>query len=1064
MADASDDARGDLGICREIPMADVKLRIVGECIIEVGERQLSPDAPHLFALLLYLAIERGRAVQRSELSELLFRADASSVQRTHNLRQLLYRLRGLGVPVEASGTAVKLNSTVAENPLNHFEALGRDRRSKLSAHQLVILPSYDPCVSRQLRDWLDTTRASAAGHVRTILLSDFSAARRECEWDAALRIGSLLQQVDSGSAEVISGVAEALLMVGRKFDALGVIDAFLADHTREFATAHVLRKLRARIDKAKPTSEFPQATFRGRQDALSSLRAAWTQASSGQSQVCVVLGAPGIGKTRLASEFDAFVALSGGQVLTYRCDESDAIRPLSVFAHLVPQLRTLRGSLGSSPDLQHYLDLISEAKEQSTVLEPASIEATRADIVLALVDLVDAVTAEQPVLIIIDDAHQLDPTSCAILGVLGGKQATRPLMVLCCCRGGNADRLPLLSCAHVAVHRLAPLSASESRSLLAELLLLHQRDSRHAENYLSQACGNPFYLHALARHGMEDTSLPFDIRNLASSSYFTLDAHARTVLEASLFLGRFGTLRRVREVAQMDGGSLLAALRAVENAGLITVVDGELRLTHALLEEAIVSLIPSSVAAALHERVARCLQADYEGEASTLPLAWTAAENWMAAGDNGAAMKLLRLCAMQSAGLGEPGSAARTLLRLPRYGLPRADQLALLTDVCEYAEAAGDYELLNSSLRELLALQHSQMSGRAAIQELEFRLVDADLQNGGLPARALERLSALLADPLAATRLRIRAGTRLLISADLQLDQDLAARANRLLQPLLEELPPSDRLRQRAELVYHTAFGDRAYVTQLAVDILALNPRPSLSTAILHARKNAAFTLSRLTRDVMAREALVQDYSYMLAHHVTTEALYRSIVLAETALADGDVAEVGIWLERARGIIAIKPCSPAIAGYLSTVACLAITHGRYDEAESSLDEARRHYPAIASPRWGAIELAFRVRIRLARGESVDASPDVETLHRLYTCGGHLGTQDYIVDALWHAANARGDPTSATKLLTEYLFERRRELATPEWPFRASTASDPAWTRYAGVQVLRAETNSRRPLV
>ena len=40
-------------------MAMVKLRILGECVIEVGDRCIGPESPQLFAFLLYLGSEAG---------------------------------------------------------------------------------------------------------------------------------------------------------------------------------------------------------------------------------------------------------------------------------------------------------------------------------------------------------------------------------------------------------------------------------------------------------------------------------------------------------------------------------------------------------------------------------------------------------------------------------------------------------------------------------------------------------------------------------------------------------------------------------------------------------------------------------------------------------------------------------------------------------------------------------------------------------------------------------------------------------------------------------------------
>src|SRR5690348_14913264 len=81
-------------------MAQLRLRIVGESVIEVGGKRITPTSPHLFAVLLYLGTEHDREVPRSELIDLLYPANEETGDSSHRLRQLLYKLRGMGAPLE----------------------------------------------------------------------------------------------------------------------------------------------------------------------------------------------------------------------------------------------------------------------------------------------------------------------------------------------------------------------------------------------------------------------------------------------------------------------------------------------------------------------------------------------------------------------------------------------------------------------------------------------------------------------------------------------------------------------------------------------------------------------------------------------------------------------------------------------------------------------------------------------------------------------------------------------------------------------------------------------------
>ena len=134
-------------------VSQIRLRILGESVIQVGETIVDPSATHVFALLLYLAIERGKLVTRSQLASILF-PEGSAANAGHNLRQLLYRLRRIGVPLEATGASVRLRAeSVVESPESVLkrgvgETAGTDSRG------FTLLPSYSP-PTEPLSRWLE---------------------------------------------------------------------------------------------------------------------------------------------------------------------------------------------------------------------------------------------------------------------------------------------------------------------------------------------------------------------------------------------------------------------------------------------------------------------------------------------------------------------------------------------------------------------------------------------------------------------------------------------------------------------------------------------------------------------------------------------------------------------------------------------------------------------------------------------------------------------------------------------------------------------------------------------
>src|SRR5687768_2566587 len=91
----------------------IQLHTLGEALITVGEKEIRPTAPLLFAALLYLGMERGRRVPRAALQELLF-PNADERSGAHSVRQLLYKLRQLGAPIEVDSATVALPAGAVE--------------------------------------------------------------------------------------------------------------------------------------------------------------------------------------------------------------------------------------------------------------------------------------------------------------------------------------------------------------------------------------------------------------------------------------------------------------------------------------------------------------------------------------------------------------------------------------------------------------------------------------------------------------------------------------------------------------------------------------------------------------------------------------------------------------------------------------------------------------------------------------------------------------------------------------------------------------------------------------
>ncbi len=70
----------------------IRLRALGQCLIEVDGHPVTPESDVLFALLLFLSSSAGQTIARSDLLDLLWPESSPTVAR-HRLRQALYQQR-----------------------------------------------------------------------------------------------------------------------------------------------------------------------------------------------------------------------------------------------------------------------------------------------------------------------------------------------------------------------------------------------------------------------------------------------------------------------------------------------------------------------------------------------------------------------------------------------------------------------------------------------------------------------------------------------------------------------------------------------------------------------------------------------------------------------------------------------------------------------------------------------------------------------------------------------------------------------------------------------------------
>ena len=350
------------------PTARITLRTFGECRIIVehpsGTTALTPASDRLFALLLLLAAEPGRTVLRARAAAWLW-PDLPEIGARHALRQLVYRLRRLGVAVDGDAAQLTL---IADVRAPQHDALLADDPPRTGR----CLPGWDP-PGDALRDWVDRYRATAEASARAALAH---ALTRALATPPAAHRPDAVHRPDAPHTNHVA-LAAALLEL---------------DPQHPLARATLARPRAAR--EPSPTADALPCV--GRDDLLHTLHAHASASCDGHGSAVVLAAAPGMGVSRIIAELAHTTRPLG---VTLAISAARARTPSSIphaLATAVHRLLDRPGALGCAPDA-----LRITRRFVATPLLPIGDTAVRR-LGTAIADLARAVGNETPVLLAVD--------------------------------------------------------------------------------------------------------------------------------------------------------------------------------------------------------------------------------------------------------------------------------------------------------------------------------------------------------------------------------------------------------------------------------------------------------------------------------------------------------------------------------------------------------------------------------------------------------------------------------------------------------------------------------------
>lgn len=428
-----------------------------------GTAQLVMDSPSgaaalsakSMALLAFLTLESGHH-SRSALCGLLW-GDVAAEKAQASLRQSLKQLRDtLGDHLAIDRHSVSLQTGVPSD-VAEFLALaaeGNERAADTDVPQFLIgLAVRD---AQAFEEWADRTRQSLLQQYRRAVIAAARSAHARRDWQRALTLAERWQQLDPLSDDAAHFRVEVLYLNGERDAALAAYESFRAQLKRESGTGPglALRQLAARIQDAPFTPSPRVVPIRsplpafdvgliGRDREWSALLQRWSALQGGQGSVVIVEGATGVGKSRLMNDFARFLSTQEVLVLRGRAFESGLDAP---FAPLVELLRSAVHAPGASGTdstwLAEVARLVPEARRAFPSL-PEPLRAPTSDGSLlheGVTQLLLALTDESPVVIMLDDFHWCDASSCTLLHFLVQRLCDAPVLWCLSITPGAAER------------------------------------------------------------------------------------------------------------------------------------------------------------------------------------------------------------------------------------------------------------------------------------------------------------------------------------------------------------------------------------------------------------------------------------------------------------------------------------------------------------------------------------------------------------------------------------------------------------------------------------------------
>jgi tetratricopeptide (TPR) repeat protein len=374
----------------------------------------------------------------------------------------------------------------------------------------------------------------------------------------------------------------------------------------------------------------------GRDAELDLLRSIYARVTNERRpHLVTILGAPGVGKSRLTREFlesitataeteDAPVplVLEGrcppyGEGITYwplaemlrtHCMFDALESPEAARSRLLDCVREAFSQAGRTDDAEQVAAYLGhtigiETRERRRALLPADAQHYQEGVLRSWRVFFEALAATRPVLVVVDDIHWADETLLNLLEEVASRASGVPLLLLCPARPELMEKRPDWGGGkrNYAIIGLEALSARDSQRLIRELLPDEGVPDSLRWGIIGKAEGNPFYVEEIVRmlvdrgiliggeaagrgwrvapeaensEEIRDLAIPDTVQGVLAARLDLLSEDERDLMQHAAVIGRYFWPAALRALhPRHDDADLDVILRALMKKDLIREIE-----------------------------------------------------------------------------------------------------------------------------------------------------------------------------------------------------------------------------------------------------------------------------------------------------------------------------------------------------------------------------------------------------------------------------------------------------------------------------------------------------------